>query len=537
MISIAPAEAEFLQAVFDIAIEVGWTHQVEQIIASSIPNEVDIEQVAFSTEEISEAWEKSEAVFNKENDIQEKNNQVKNIGAFANFNPIQTELGQNQINDRFGSGQGHGHVGEQAGDVFDKLQLRDAQKLGASHEKHGADRVVNNENIQTKFGRTSGKTIGQFFDNGVAIYKNPDGSMMTLEVPKDQYDDVVKLMAKRIKNGQVPNESNPANAAKYVKKSPLTYEQAQIATKSIFDRNSTIKVRDEYGNIVTKNVTFAEKLFYSAGLDFLTGATASMPVGLVSGVWVYCNTRSQGKEPQDALKLAMIATAKPVLIGGTMYMLSSQFAGSAIGKKTGESFAKNILGKTLTNNQRTSMVTKGSMGLMTAAIVVGPDLVDCLRGRISVEQLIKNAVVSGGGMVAGAMAGAALGSVVPGVGTAIGTVVGGAMGATATKAIADEFKVDDSVMMMQIAKEEFIETVMVTPLSQEEFEQILEKTFIHKQFASKLKDMFASGEPKEYIHKEFLDLVTEEFSKRELPDESEIVEMMMVQKELFGLAS
>src|SRR5699024_11928648 len=39
--------------------------------------------------------------------------------------------------------------------------------------------------------------------------------MMIIEVPKDQYDEALKEMARKIKGGAVPNESDPNNSKKY----------------------------------------------------------------------------------------------------------------------------------------------------------------------------------------------------------------------------------------------------------------------------------------------------------------------------------
>lgn len=122
---------------------------------------------------------------------------------------LRQEITNNQMFDRFGGGQGHGHVGEQAGTVLDRFLGKRAVALGSSHTKNGPDRLVNGVNIQTKYSRTPGKTIGQAFTNEGARYLNPNGSMMVIEVPRDQYNQGVKLMGQKIKEGKVPNETNP----------------------------------------------------------------------------------------------------------------------------------------------------------------------------------------------------------------------------------------------------------------------------------------------------------------------------------------
>ncbi len=175
---------------------------------------------------------------------------------------------------------------------------------------------MNGHLIQTKYCATAGKSIGQCFENGHAKYISSNGNMMQIEVPRDQYNKAVELMSRRIDSGEVPNESNPDNAYKYVKKGALTYEQSNIATKSIFEKNSTIQVRDSSGkvvrdsngNIVTRTVSFQEKLLWSAGLDFSTGVSTAA----VSSVWIYCNNRWRGINNSGALKNSLKAFIKPI---------------------------------------------------------------------------------------------------------------------------------------------------------------------------------------------------------------------------------
>lgn len=528
-IELEKEKLEFIEGVFKQAIESGWTYHVEDVIAEEnvLEDEYDVKM-----SELDDAVEK---VMQKVN-LKAANQQVVDASVAGSLNVLQGELNQNQINDRFGAGQGHGHVGEHFGDLLDKLKFKRTEKMGSSHEKHGADRIINGTNIQTKFSATAGKSIGQAFEasqgGGGAKYKNADGTMMKIEVPKDQYADALKVMANKIKQGKVPNESNPDNAGKYVVKGAVTYEQAQIATKSIFDRKSTIVVRDDKGNairdknneVIKREVTLSEKLIYSAGGDFLTGARAALPFAVTTGVWVYCNSIWQGADQKDALKNSMVASVKPCLTGGMIYMVSSQFAGSQIGKNVGNLYASHIVKTEMTNKLKTQAVTKSAMGVVVVVITVGPDLADCLRGRISVNQLVKNTLSTGTGMVSGALLGNAAGSFIPGVGNAIGTLVGGTVGAITARKILDKFVEDDVISMIRKAKEEFIEAVMMNSLSEEEFQRVLDKTFLHKKFNKLLKTMYSAEDSREYIHNHFLRIVEDIYLERELPDEYLLLE-------------
>lgn len=514
----------FLYKIIRAAIDNGWTkncttilHNLAQVQFSDVDDltqEIDINyEVAKRQQEVQKlaSTEDVEQVFEKE--------QVKNIDAvnrklvdnMTNVNVANDMLNtnifrQHQMNDRFSGAMGHGHAGELMGDTMDKLKLKKTSMDGNSHAKHGADRVVNGTNIQTKYYATAGKSIGACFENGTAKYINPDGSMMKIEVPRDQYNKAVKAMARRIENGEVPNESNPQNAARYVKRGALSYEHSQIATKSIFDRGSTIVVDGK-----VQSVSFGQKLVYSVGGDFLTGVANTMPTVMISQVWYYVNARWHGQDAEEALKGAVLGAVKPILVGASIYTVSSQFGGSNL--------AKSIFKGATSEN-----IARGTAIGVTAAITIGPDVIECLRGRISMQQLVKNTAVT----AAGAATGAAIGSIVPG----IGTVIGGMVGTMAAKAIADKFTEDDSVRMIRIAKEEFIDLVIFCPLKQAEFDEIVNKVFVDKNTTNLYKEMFASGNARKHIRDLYRNMITDKLKKREI-NEEEIIETVQLYSGVF----
>lgn len=429
-----------------------------------------------------------------------------------------TALKTNQINDRFGGSQGHGHAAEQASYVKDFWKGKNPVAMGGTHEKHGADRVtgiINKEFIQTKYYANPRGSINAAFkgENGMATYVNK-GKMMTIEVPKDQYSSCVKLMEQKIRDGKVPNETNPANAAKYVKKGALTYRQSRIATKSIFDRNSTIN---------GTKVTFGEKLVYSAGLDFMTGAAQALPFALVNFVWVYTNNVWQGTDNDEALNRATKAMIKPILTSAVMYTVASQFAAKkGVTEFIGKNVAKEVTKET---------VASGMMKTFTVVTVVGPDVTKCLVGKISPQQLTKNLASTGAGMVIGGW----LGSVVP----VVGTVAGAAAGSIVAKKVMDKITPDDNIIMSRVLREEFIEIVLYAPLSNEEFEDIIDHTFRDEEnYPKLLANMFSAGgrkgekleKSREFIDDVLTDIVIKKFTERELP-EDQILEAVNKEKD------
>lgn len=526
-ITVPKSMTRVFEDIFSTVIDNGWNRQVEEVLSNKAVTNDEVNKTEEQIESINESYEK----YRKQLDASKINQDATKSSIGTNVFGLNNEINSNQSNARFHHNihsQGHGVAAEQMGNVKDRFLGRNAVPEGASNAKHGADRIVNGMNVQTKFYKTARGSIDSCFQNGNAKYINNDGSMMIIEVPKDQYAKSIELIEMRIKKGQIPNETNVKNASKYVKKNPYTYEQAQIATKSIFDRNSVI-TNKKTGE--TRQVTFREKLVYSAGGDFMTGASIALPTSTVMGIWVYCNCKWNGMSTEEALKQSSLAAIKPVLFSGFTYMFASQFSSSRIGQHVGKTIASKLV-LNQTSRQTTKMMTNGTMVIVTVAFTVGPDVIKCVSGRISSQQLIKNTATAGVGVVGGALTGAMLGVYVPVIGTAVGGVVGGIVASVGAKKVLDNIIEDDAVLMLKIAKQEFIEVVMLSGVNTKEFQFILDNTFLHKNFNKVLQLMYASGNPRSYIHEIYYALVQKMYEERPLPDEEELIKVFNIQNYL-----
>ena len=142
------------------------------------------------------------------------------------------------------------------------------------------------------------------------------------------------------------------------------------------------------------------------------------------------------------------------------------------------------------------VVARRAAPVISFAVIITPDLLDALVGKISSQQLLKNVAVAGGGMLAGAVGGAIAGP--------IGAIAGAIIGGIGAKAIADQFIEDDRVEMFAQLKEEFIDLVMIISLSQEEFNKIQEGVF-NERLEDLLKDMFQRKEGSRNYAKEFVE--------------------------------
>ena len=329
--------------------------------------------------------------------------------------------------------QAHGWAAEDANAMADRLSGKSVNQTGWNNSHNGADRIVDGVRIQTKYCATAQDSVNAAFQNGQYRY-----SGMKLEVPKEQYEEAVKLVADKIRNGQVPGVTDPAAASDMVVKGNCTYNQAKNIAKA--------------GNI--DSIKFDVK-------------TQAVTCGLTCGMsflLTYVNSVRGGKTHKEALKEASAQAAKSggaaLVVGvGTQQLLRTavgrSMAASAthasrsvmnaacktqLGKRVVEKTASALAGKQLVGQAAKNVLTKGMRtnmvtgGVMLAAQTI-PDAIKVCRGKMSCGQFCENTASNAagvGGGYAGATAGAAIGTLIlPGAGSVIGGIIGGIGGGVA----------------------------------------------------------------------------------------------------------
>ncbi|HEM4851565.1 TPA: hypothetical protein U1096_001791 [Streptococcus suis] len=341
--------------------------------------------------------------------------------------------------------QGHGHAAEYANNVIDKIKypFQKVEQVGRDNVKNGADRIVGNQKIQTKYYAKASGTINAAFDKangGEYRYKG-----MQLEVPKDQYNESIQLMKKKIKAGKVPGHSEPDDAYLIVRKGNVTYNEAKLVAKG--------------GNIVS----------------------------------------------------------------------FSQQIGKILTKKIADQTVKNVAANT---------VARQAAGVISFGITVGPDVFDLLQGRISSQQLLKNSLVAGTGLLGGVAGGAVAGAFLGPVGSFVGAVAGGTLAAVGSKVVLDNYIEDDRIEMFAILKEEFIDIVMAMALSEEEFKEIQNNIF-DKKLGERLKDMFQkkqSVKNRMFTRESIIEREVERvISKRTVLAEEDILEAVQIAEKEFAV--
>lgn len=401
--------------------------------------------------------------------------------------------------------RGHGYAAEYGNNSGDRIKGAKVEYAAQNLDecgrqvKHGADRIVDGIEIQTKYYKTASETIGAAFQKKQAIYLRSDGSgkMMQIEVPRDQYQEALNAMQKRIDSGQVPNISPGESARNYVRKGYFTYEQSfNIA------RAGTIE---------------------SLTVDIASGAVCCLQAAGISSIIIFAQAMWSGasrKEAmQDCLHTSMVIMGRGTLIYTLTMQLSRKeianvltgkvctVAGIAQGYKAFNnpifSASENMAAKISSSDLASSKVGQ-VLGLdrmtgrqligtsVTVAVVFGPDVIKTLRGRISTKQLFKNTTIGAAGM-----AGAAIGQAAIPI-PVVGAMIGGAVGGIGARKVMNQFIEDDAKKMFRILKEEFIDQTMLSNLSKEEFDKVTSLTVASKKTSKLLEDMYRSKDYRNY---------------------------------------
>ncbi|ULH15518.1 hypothetical protein MF271_16645 [Deinococcus sp. KNUC1210] len=296
---------------------------------------------------------------------------------------------------------------------------------------------------------------------------------MQIEVPKDLYDDAVRSMGDRIRNGKVPGVTDPAEAKTLVRKGHVTYKQAVRIAKA--------------GSI--EGLTF----------DAVRGVQLAGSAAGISSAVSFATTYWQTRDAKAALKGA---THTGLQVGGTAWVTSiltaqvgrtglerslrssTDFMVKQLGPKTTQLLANslrsgnNIYGAAAASHL--SKVLRGNVVTTGVSVVVmtSVDAVKLLRGQLTGAQLMKNTAVTTASTAAGT--GAVLftvplvmaGPVGWGILALVGTAAG-AVGGMAGKAAMDQVIRDDGVKLQEILEAVIGEQVEECLLSKDELSDVL----------------------------------------------------------------
>ena len=367
---------------------------------------------------------KSRGLIMKEEDDDEKEDLLQSP-ATNSKNSAQMFAEQKKFNAR----QGHGYAAERANHIHDIRDGKNAKIVGGDNKKNGPDRNVNGRNIQTKFCKSSTDTVRSML--------NPDGSLrymdgskpMAVEVPKEQYNDVVSKLEQKIANGEIKNIKDPKVAKRIIRKSSITYMQSKNIAK----------------------FATVDGLVYDFEQATVEITNAKCEIG-IGALVVFAHSMWNGDDFGDALKNSCSAAAKSGIVIGVRSVVLSELSKTPL-----DSTIKKFIGSKIPIGKSSAVRAEFTSSVVTLAILSVPDFIQFFSGQMPFSQLCKNVTITASGIAGGtvgasagaAIAGAALGSFLPGVGTILGGFAGGIIGSlfgssAASSILEDSYTTEDN---------------------------------------------------------------------------------------------
>lgn len=345
---------------------------------------------------------------------------------------------------------GHGELAEEANSIIDRLQGHQAEILGRDNAKNGADRSVDGVLIQTKYYKTARGSLEACFDSSSHQYRYlaKDGTPMQLEVPKDQYQQVLRGFEKKISQGKVPGVSDPKDAEKIVRKGKLTYDQAVNLARP--GTAESLKY-DAATGAVTCSCAFGLSFLATTFMAYreTRDITGAVQAGIAAGVQVFGLSFAQhmvvSQLSRTGLSNALMSPSQAV-VGGLGFKASATIV-NGLRALTG----KTVISGAAASKQLAKMLRGNAVSAaVTLAVFSVPETYKLFQGKASGAQYAQNmaclATSVAGGIagataagVAAAKVGAAAGTAVsPGVGTIVGLaggMVGGTVGTVAASVV------------------------------------------------------------------------------------------------------
>lgn len=327
---------------------------------------------------------------------------------------------------------GHGELAEEANNIIDRLQGHQAEILGRDNAKNGPDRSVDGVLIQTKYYKTARGSLEACFDPSSHQYRylTEDRTPMQLEVPKDQYQQVLRSFEKKISQGKVPGVSDPKDAEKIVRKGKLTYDQAVNLAKP--GTAESLKY-DAATGAVTCSCAFGLSFLATTFIAYreTRDITGAVQAGIAAGVQVFGLSFAQhmvvSQLSRTGLSNALMAPSQAVV--GELGFKTSATIVNGLRALTG----KTAISGAAASKQLAKMLRGNAVSAaVTLAVFSVPETYKLFQGKASGAQYAQNmaclATSIAGGIAGAAAAGVAAAKVGAVAGTAVspgeGTIVG-----------------------------------------------------------------------------------------------------------------
>ena len=410
---------------------------------------------------------------------------------------------------KFNGHQGHGFAAERANNLIDKIEGRNAVIIGDDNAKNGPDRVVDGTLIQTKYCRTAADSINAAFHDGKYRYLDANGNAMQIEVPKDQYEDSLGYMRRRIAKGQVPGVTDPNDAERLIRKGNVDYKTACRIAKAgnidslVYDAaNGSIVAVGAFG--ISGAITFAKSVWNGESID--KAIDSAVCVGIQSGGLTFVSSVITAQLTRTSVNEVILAPSIELV-----KIFPSSVRNSLVNSLQRGAM---IYGNQATNNLakliRSNIIAAGTMLIVMSAA----DITQFVRGRISAKQLFKNIGTLATGMcggyvgaTVGGTVGSALGPVGAAAGTLIGGMVGGSAAGQAASSVLSNFVEDDAKEMLEIINQELVPLVEEFLLSEDELSIIIDE-LKKSLIKDKLLQMYASKDRNSFARELLVEQIT-----------------------------
>ena len=461
----------------------------------------------------------------------------------TSFTTASAHSTENQQWTKYKTNTGHGFSAEDANALTDILKGKDVEKVGLSNEKNGADRIVNGQLIQTKYYNSAKGSVNSSFDINTGKYKY---SNQKLEVPSDQYDEALKIMAEKIKEGKVEGYTNPSEAKNIIKKGSVSYKQARNIAKAgnidsiLFDVKSQCVI-SAYAFGISFGIQYANCKWN--GMSNLEAFKISTASALKSGGFVLASGVLTQQFLRTTLGRSFAAFSTTISRRAVNTIYQTNVGKNVIHKTTSALLGKSISGAAAKNSATKLLRTNAVTAVVTTTIITIPDFYKAMfSDKISWNQFSKNLAVNVGGVgggIGGAIGGATIGAPGGPIGVAAGGIIGGILGglgvSVGVKKIADLISDDDSKKMFEILKNSISQLSFDYMITETEFDKIEIQNIIKKVVTQKwLQNMYKAGVKEKkgsynFSYQQFEKYFKEQIKKREkikLPNENEAIEFI-----------
>ena len=369
---------------------------------------------------------------------------------------------------RFNGRQGHGYAAEQGKNLYDTINGRNAEILGDDNAKNGPDRIVDGQLIQTKYCQNAKASVNSGFKDGKYRYLDCNGNPMQLEVPSDQYEEAIRIMEEKIRNGQVPGCKNPKDASKIIRKGNITLKQAINIAKAgtveslIFDAAHGAVIGLSAAGI-SSTIILAKALWNGEDLD--TAIDMAMYSGIQAGGITFVTSVVTSQVTKTGVSNLLIKPSNELvkLLPSTIrkQLLAAIRDGAPI---YGAAASKN-LSKLLRGNFITQVIT--------VLVLSSNDIWHYAQGKISGKQLFKEVTTLVSGLIGGSIVGALLVPLGP-VGIIIGGIIGTGLSSEAMRRLLNQFIEDDAIKLVEIVNRRLAILANEFLLSKSELDLVVE---------------------------------------------------------------